>query len=102
MRPVLHGDAIAAARALKRRPADERGPALALMLARAEAADAFRIRFGRAHPAWGNGSLMALVGRETLPAEPPLDDPDYCRCLSLVYGVLAEWSQAHAASCGRS
>ncbi|HDR29185.1 MAG TPA: hypothetical protein ENN83_11355 [Rhodovulum sp.] len=90
MRPVLPGDAVAAARALFACPPGKRTASMALMLERAEAADAYRKRFGRAHPAWGNGSLMALAQRESLPPEPLLDDPDYCRCLALVFATLAD------------
>ncbi|TCM86626.1 hypothetical protein [Rhodovulum steppense] len=96
MRPVLPGDAVAAARALFARPSGERPASMALMLVRAQAADSYRKRFGRAHPVWGNGSLMALVQRESLPPEPLLDDPDYCRCLALVFSALADRRTAKA------
>ncbi|SIO11146.1 hypothetical protein SAMN05444722_0459 [Rhodovulum sp. ES.010] len=102
MRPVLHGDAVCAARALHARPPAERPFALARLMARAEAADAYRKRFGRAHPAWGNGSLMALAAREDLPPEPPLDDPDYCRCLARVFAAIAEWREVKARLSGRN
>ncbi|TCP42321.1 hypothetical protein [Rhodovulum marinum] len=91
MRPILPGDAVAAARALYTRPVGERASTMVHMLARVEAADAYCKRFHRAHPDWGNGSLMALAQRENLPPEPPLDDPDYCRCLALVFATLAAW-----------
>ncbi|MGC9420101.1 MAG: hypothetical protein ACP5EN_14150 [Rhodovulum sp.] len=71
------------------------------MFAKVEAADAYRKRFHRAHPDWGNGSLMALAHREELPPEPPLDDPDYCRCLALVFSALAEWRAEQAHLSGR-
>lgn len=102
MRPILPGDAVAAARALYARPPAARLGAMATMLARAEAADAYRKRFHRAHPAWGNGSLMALAQREDLPPEPPLDDPDYCRCLALVFATLADRRETRATLSGRS
>ncbi|TCO70903.1 hypothetical protein [Rhodovulum euryhalinum] len=101
MRPVLHGDVVAAARALYVRSPEERLAAMALMLARADAADAYRKRFHRAHPEWGNGSLMALACRQDLPPEPPLDDPDYCRCLALVLASLADSRMSKAAFSGR-
>jgi len=102
MRPVLPGDAVSAARALYARPPAERAEAMTRMLARAEAADAYRKRFRRAHPDWGNGSLMALALREALAPEPPLDDPDYCRCLARVFAALAEHRLAKAALTERS
>lgn len=102
MRPVLHGDVTAAARALmplseKARPAALRG-----MLARAGAADAFRKRFGRAHPDWGNGSLMAVALRGVRGPEPFLDTPDYCRCLALVFEELVKWRAEKAAKGGQA
>lgn len=71
------------------------------MLERAEAADDYRKRFARAHPDWGNGSLMALAMREVLPPEPSYDDPDYCRCLATVLCALANWRGEKAALGGR-
>ncbi|WP_414897409.1 hypothetical protein [Rhodovulum sp. YEN HP10] len=91
MRPVLHGDAVAAARALYRLPAAERGRMIGALLMQAEAADAYRKRFGRGHPDWGNGSLMALAENWELPPEPSLDDAEYCRCLAQVFCALAAW-----------
>ncbi|MBL3572651.1 hypothetical protein JMK10_10530 [Rhodovulum sulfidophilum] len=97
MRPVLHGDAVAAARALYRLPATERGRMIGSMLLRVEAADCYRKRFGRGHPRWGDGSLMALAQNFDLPPEPSLDDTDYCRCLAQVLGALATWRDWKAA-----
>ncbi|RAP39878.1 hypothetical protein BYZ73_18030 [Rhodovulum viride] len=97
MRPVLHGDAVAAARALYALPQADRAGAIQAMLLRAEAADAYRKRFGRGHPLWGNGSLMALVQRGALPPEPSLDEPEYCRCLAQVFAALAAWRDWKAA-----
>ncbi|MBB4022054.1 MULTISPECIES: DUF7742 family protein [Actibacterium] len=91
MRPVLHGDVVAAARALLPLPDCARAAALRGMLARAAAADAYRKRFGRAHRAWGNGSLMAVALPRVRGAEPFLDDAEYCRCLALVFETLAAW-----------
>lgn len=90
MRPVLHGDAVAAARRLLLLPEAARRPELDRMLARAEAADRYRKRFGRAHPQWGNGTLMGLAQHGGLPREPGLGRGAYCRCLALVYAALAE------------
>lgn len=101
MRPVLHGDAVAAARVLYALPEGERARAMRVMLARAEAADAFRKRFGRAHPRWGSGSLMSVAQRGDLPAEPALDDCDYARCLACVFTALADWRACKTAVTAR-
>jgi len=101
MRPVLHGDAVAAARVLSALQPAAREGAIARMLSRAEAADAYRRRFARAHPRWGNGSLMAVALSERPAGEPPLDDPDYCRCLACVFLALAARRERNAALSGR-
>lgn len=93
MRPVLHGDAVAAARALLLVPRADRLHAMHTYLARADAADRYRKRFGRAHPCWGNGALMAVVQGEGEPPEPPLDASEYCRCLAEVFLALAAWRE---------
>ena len=67
MRPVLPGDAFDAARALLGCPVPERAACLQRMLAEAAAADAYRKRLGRAHPRWGNGSLMGRARMQALP-----------------------------------
>ena len=88
MRPVLHGDIVAAARVLLRMPRDQRRSELWRMLKHADAADRYRKRLGKGHPKWGNGSLMAVaMGREMV-GEPFLDDPEYCRCMVDVFEVL--------------
>lgn len=88
MRPVLHGDLTNAARHLLALPASARPAACARLIAQADAADRYRKRFGRAHPHWGNGTLMAAARRLPLPTEPPLHDTDYANCLILVLTAL--------------
>lgn len=87
MRTVLGGDLRAAACALLPLPTAARGPALAALVARAEAADRYRRRFGRRHPSWGDGTLAEAAGRVV--AEPFCDDPDYLDALLRVVQVLA-------------
>jgi hypothetical protein len=97
MRPVLQGDVSAAAQAVLRLPEAARAGTLRLMMSRAAAADAYRKRFGRAHPLWGNGSLMALARRGPLPPAPSLSDNEFCRCLALVFETLIDWRAERAA-----
>lgn len=102
MRPALHGDAVAAARVLVTVPETARAGTLAQMLARADAADAYRKRFGRAHPQWGSGTLMSLAQRgAVLRPEPDLGQSAYCRCLALVYAMLADWQEEKIRLSGR-
>lgn len=88
MRPVMHGDLTALARHLLTLAAPQRPTACAQLIAQADAADRYRKRFGRAHPRWGNGTLMARARVLPLPPEPCLQDVEYARCLILVLTAL--------------
>ena len=96
MRPVLHGDVVAAARVLLTVAEDQRRGVMRDMLERASVADAYYKRFGRGHPIWGNGSLMAAAMVSDLAAEPFLDDPDYCNCWVVVFEGLIHWRSERA------
>ena len=81
MRPVLHGDIVAGARVLLAVNEADRAALIGHMLDEAGWADAHRKRTGRAHPVWGDGSLMAAALRRRPPREPLLTETDYCTCL---------------------
>ncbi|PIL18598.1 hypothetical protein P775_18680 [Puniceibacterium antarcticum] len=85
---MLHSDLILAARALLLDSPGARDTAADKLIAEADAADRYRRRFGRAHPHWGNGTLMARAGKWSLLPEPPLRDPDFSACLVSVLGAL--------------
>ena len=91
MRPVLHSDVVAAARALYPLETDARATALNSHFRRAAWADAFRKRTGRMHPVWGDGSLMAVALGQDTPPEPPLSDSVFCDCLAQVFEGLVAW-----------
>lgn len=88
MRRVLYGDVSNAARVLLRVPEAARARLCARLLAEAEYADRHMRRTGRAHPLWGNGSLMAAARKRMLAPEPGFDDPDYCACFEMVLQAL--------------
>ena len=95
MRAVLAGDLWAAARALRSLPAARRASACRRLLEEADAAHRYHRRFGRAHPRWGTGSIMARAGQAgPLPPAPPLSDPDWCDCLAVVLLELARFRRA--------
>lgn len=84
MRPVMHGDVVAAARVLYAQPREIREAVVARLLDETRWADAYRKRVGRVHPLWGDGSLMVAALMRRPPDEPSLSDSDYCACLSTV------------------
>ena len=84
MRPLLIGDLIAVARVLLATE-EARWPAVVDRLLReAELADRHRMATGRAHVAFGNGSLMAATGQHIRPPEPLASDRRYLRALACV------------------
>ncbi|MEY8839126.1 hypothetical protein AB9K41_08875, partial [Cribrihabitans sp. XS_ASV171] len=66
MLPVLHGDVSAAARALLPVPPDQRRRLCRRMIGEADCARAHVRRTKRAHPLFGNGSLMAAARKRVL------------------------------------
>lgn len=88
MRQILHGDVVAAARALLCAAPAARAALAARLIEDADVADRWRRRTGRAHPARGNGSLMAAAAAWPQAPEPFLDDADYLDCLRLVIEQL--------------
>lgn len=95
MREVVHGDVVATACALMAVPPEGWEARIAGYLIRADAADRYRRRIGRAHPHWGNGSLMGAVlsGGDVRP-EPRLSDPVYAEAMVAVLMALIRRKQA--------
>ena len=84
MRPVLISDLTAAARALLFVQAEGRERLAAQFFQDADVGDRFTRRLGRAHPAFGDGTLSAAARKRPLAIEPTLDDFAYCECLKMV------------------
>lgn len=92
MRAVTHGDVVAAARAIRRMPRAARLGAVMGMLEKAHVADRFRKRFGRAHPLWGNGSLMAVALQSHCEqAEPFPSDSCQLDAMATVIEAILAW-----------
>ncbi len=91
MRPVLHGDVTAAARALLLVAPEAREALCRRMIEEADFADRYAKRLGRPHRLWGNGTLMAAARARPLADEPGLGEERYCRCLETVFRLLLEW-----------
>ncbi len=89
MRPVMHGDLVAAARVLFGAEPQQRDRVLRALFRAAETADRHRIATGRMHPDHGDGSLMAAALSQRPPPEPTLENSAYCACLAAVLTALA-------------
>ncbi len=90
MRVQGHVDVIALACRIRSLSTAARKGAIRDAIVRSAQADAHCRKFGVPHVDFGDGSLFWLASRGGLPAEPALDDRDYCACLSEVYGALAQ------------
>ena len=81
MRAVLHQDIVSLARCLLALPRKERRPFADLQVKLTDAADRYRVRFGRAHALYGNGTLASCCSQNESVSERRLDDPDYADCM---------------------
>jgi len=88
---------VAAGRVLLGVPDASRRALMRQMLEQASVADLYYKRLGRGHPVWGNGSLMAVAMSHPMMHEPFWDDPEYCRCLVVVFEALILWRSERAA-----
>ncbi|ATI41646.1 hypothetical protein CBW24_06290 [Pacificitalea manganoxidans] len=87
MRSVLIGDLLAAAEVLAAVPEPARADRLARLLRGAALAERHRQRTGRAHPRYGDGSLMAAAMKQ--PRAPgAVRDAEFRRCLGMVLAEL--------------
>lgn len=90
MRPVLHSDLRAAARALLAITNSQRVGVLAQMIDHAETADRYMRRLGKPHAEWGTGTLASAARKRCLAPEPTMDSSEYCACLGIVLRGLIE------------
>lgn len=96
MKPVLPGDVSAAARMLLTVPPHVRMKRAERLIDEARAADAHCRRTGRAHPRWGNGTLMASAHGHPMGQEVCFDDPDYLDCQLAILHALRAFHQLEA------
>lgn len=98
MRRCLPGDLIEAATLL----AASAEPALLIdrLADQADAAHRYAKRFGRAHPLWGNGSLMARALIETGPRHKTPHSARFLSALAMVAAHLASRKCCAAAGSG--
>lgn len=91
MRRILPGDLQAAARVVLAAPAAARPAVVDRMLQEAHFAHHYTKRFGRAHPVWGNGSLLARAAVLPQRQEPCWADPAYLDAIALTIQRLLHW-----------
>lgn len=60
------------------------------VLIRTEAADAWRKRFGKAHPEWGNGTLESACSQAKANVVNPGGTPE-AEALLLIFAELTRW-----------
>lgn len=90
MRTCLIGDLIEAAHAIARLPADQRAAFAQSLVTQADAAHRYAKRFARAHPVWGNGSLMARALIERPDQAPGQRDQAFFAALAVLANLLAD------------
>ncbi|SNT38816.1 hypothetical protein SAMN04488078_11292 [Antarctobacter heliothermus] len=93
MKPVLPGDVSAVARMLLTVPPHARPERADQLIDEARAADAHCRRTGRAHPRWGDGTLMAAAHGHPMGQEVCFDDPDYLDCQLAILHALRAFHQ---------
>jgi hypothetical protein len=92
----LLGDILAASHALTKQCAEQRPRYARRLIDEAHAAHCYARRFGRAHPVWGNGSLMARALAEGS-GKCTLQDKAFLQSLAIVAQALAERSRCSTA-----
>ena len=98
MRRCLAGDLLAAARVIAA-TAPAAQPCLAQsLIAQADAALRYAKRLGRAHPRWGNGSLMSRALLLPHPIPTDCQSPAYLAALALIATLMAQRKAAHRAN----
>lgn len=90
MLPVMHGDVMIASRALLAVPKAQRVHLAQRIICEAKAANQYRLSTGRAHPVWGNGSVMSAASRFERARDPGLDNTEYCTCLIMILECLMQ------------
>lgn len=88
MKPVLIGEVVTLARALMARP-DGRWDLAQRVVFEARAAERHLRLYRKAHPVFGNGTLMAAASRRPLAAERFADDPEFLACLTLALSAVS-------------
>nr|WP_292065478.1 hypothetical protein [Marivita sp. XM-24bin2] len=97
MRPLLYNDVLAAVAAVSAAPASVQVERAAEILREADLADAYRRRYGAAHPVFGDGSLLAAALRRGQSGSTSFQTPDsLCAWITVLQALLARLPQPDA------
>ena len=96
MRRCLPGDLIEAATLIAASETCDKSAICATLIDQADAAHRYAKRFGRAHPLWGNGSLMARALAETANRRVAQNSEGFLSALALVAHTLSQRKRARA------
>lgn len=88
MRAPAASEIVLLARVLTRLAPEDRPFMASTILAEADEAERHLRLTGRAHPTFGDGSLMARCARLSPPPEPLADDREFLLCLVLAANAL--------------
>jgi hypothetical protein len=89
MRRCLIGDLIEAAAVVAALDSADKSACCQRLISQADAAHRYAKRYGRAHPTWGNGSLMARALMERPLKIWPHSSAPFLQALSLITQSLA-------------
>ena len=93
---LTHTDITCLARLLNGIPTKQHEWVASVVLGNAQEADHYRRTYGKMHPRYGSGSLMAAVHAYAsdddvaIPSEPPCTDPEWLDLVSRTYGYVAQ------------
>jgi hypothetical protein len=90
MRPVQLGDLEIAARVVATRPARDRHRVIKQLCDQAQLADEYRKECGKAHPRYGNGTLMSAAFKYPVPPRNALCHRGFLISLAALCAYLAD------------
>ena len=96
MRPILVGDVLVLARALLAVPAPDREGFAARLITETEQADRHRQATGRAHPVWGDGSVMCRALMAIPTTRPSVSRLDQIAAIAVAADCLCRFALADA------
>lgn len=97
MRQITTQDITCLAGALSVLPEGDRETAAYRIMERAQYADQYRLRHGRIHAAFGDGTVQGAIGYLPRVEQRLPDNLDFLRSMALVCNMVADRIEQHAA-----